>query len=43
MLGEKIETVVRDLPGTLSVFAERAVGGNYLDLRSIGGLLRVMG
>ncbi len=31
MLGEKIETVVRDLPGTLSVFAERAVGGNYLD------------
>ena len=30
-LGEKIETVVRDLPGTLSVFAERAAGGNYLD------------
>ncbi|MDE2697593.1 MAG: efflux RND transporter permease subunit, partial [Gemmatimonadota bacterium] len=31
VLGEKIETVVRDLPGTLSVFAERAAGGNYLD------------
>ncbi len=30
-LGERIETVIRDLPGTLSVFAERAVGGNYLD------------
>lgn len=30
-LGERIETVIRDLPGTLSAFAERAVGGNYLD------------
>ena len=30
-LGERIETVIRDLPGTLSVFAERVAGGNYLD------------
>jgi Cu(I)/Ag(I) efflux system membrane protein CusA/SilA len=31
MLGKQIESVVRDLPGTLSVFAERVAGGNYLD------------
>ncbi len=31
MLGEKIEAVVRGLRGTLSAFAERAAGGNYLD------------
>ncbi len=30
-LGEEIEAVLRDVPGTLSVFAERVVGGNYLD------------
>ena len=30
-LGEQIEKVIRDLPGTLSVFAERVAGGNYLD------------
>ena len=30
-LGERIEAVIRDLPGTLSVFAERVAGGNYLD------------
>ncbi len=30
-LGKKIEAVVRDIPGTLSVYAERVVGGNYLD------------
>ena len=30
-LGKQIEDVVRDLPGTLSVFAERVAGGNYLD------------
>ncbi len=30
-LGKQIEDVVRNLPGTLSVFAERVVGGNYLD------------
>ena len=30
-LGEEIEAVVRDIPGTLSVFSERTVGGNYFD------------
>ncbi len=30
-LGEKIEAVVRDLPGTLSVYSERVVGGYYFD------------
>ena len=30
-LGEKIEAVMRGLPGTLSAFAERVAGGNYLD------------
>ncbi len=31
-IGEEIEAVVRKVPGTLSAFAERAVGGNYLDI-----------
>jgi Cu(I)/Ag(I) efflux system membrane protein CusA/SilA len=30
-IGEQIETILRPEPGTLSVFAERVVGGNYLD------------
>ena len=30
-LGMEIEAVVREIPGTLSVYAERVVGGNYLD------------
>jgi Cu(I)/Ag(I) efflux system membrane protein CusA/SilA len=30
-LGEQIEAILRSEPGTLSVFAERVVGGNYLD------------
>jgi len=30
-IGERIEVAVRKVPGTLSAFAERAVGGNYLD------------
>jgi Cu(I)/Ag(I) efflux system membrane protein CusA/SilA len=30
-LGKEIEAVVRDIPGTLSVYSERVVGGNYLD------------
>ena len=30
-LGENVETVMRGVPGTASAFAERAVGGNYLD------------
>lgn len=31
-LGSRIEAVVRDIPGTLSAYAERVTGGNYLDL-----------
>jgi Cu(I)/Ag(I) efflux system membrane protein CusA/SilA len=30
-LGEQIEAILRNEPGTLSVYAERVVGGNYLD------------
>jgi Cu(I)/Ag(I) efflux system membrane protein CusA/SilA len=30
-LGERIESVVRGIPGTSSVYAERVMGGNYLD------------
>jgi len=30
-LAEETEAIIRDVPGTLSVFAERVVGGNYLD------------
>ena len=30
-VGEQIESLLRDEPGTLSVLAERVVGGNYLD------------
>ena len=30
-LGQQIEAVVRKVPGTLSVFSERVVGGYYLD------------
>ncbi|MDP6977589.1 MAG: CusA/CzcA family heavy metal efflux RND transporter [Myxococcota bacterium] len=30
-LGREIEATLRDLPGTLSVYSERVVGGNYLD------------
>lgn len=30
-IGERIEAILRDVPGTLSVYSERVVGGNYLD------------
>ncbi|OGR30680.1 MAG: cation transporter, partial [Desulfuromonadales bacterium GWC2_61_20] len=30
-LGEEVEAVVRQVPGTLSAIAERTVGGSYLD------------
>jgi Cu(I)/Ag(I) efflux system membrane protein CusA/SilA len=30
-LGEQVEAVVSTLPGTLSAYSERVVGGNYLD------------
>jgi len=32
-LGEEIEAVMREVPGTLSVYAERVTGGNFLDFR----------
>ena len=32
-LGQRIANVVRDIPGTVSVFPDKAVGGNYLDFR----------
>ncbi|MHA1568970.1 MAG: efflux RND transporter permease subunit, partial [Alphaproteobacteria bacterium] len=31
-VGEQIEAVVRGLPGTSSVYSERVVGGNYIDI-----------
>jgi Cu(I)/Ag(I) efflux system membrane protein CusA/SilA len=30
-VGREIESVMREVPNTLSVFAERVVGGNYID------------
>jgi len=30
-IGEKIEAVIREVPGTASVYAERVTGGNFLD------------
>ena len=30
-MGEKIEAVIREIPGTLSVYSERVTGGNFLD------------
>ena len=32
-VGREIEGVVRQVPGTLSVYAERVMGGNYLDFK----------
>ena len=32
-LGEKVEAILRDVPGTLSVYSERVTGGNFLDFR----------
>ena len=31
-LGKQVESVVRNVPGTLSAYAERVMGGNYLDI-----------
>ncbi len=31
-LGEHLESVIRDIPGTRSVFSERTTGGYYLDI-----------
>ena len=30
-IAEQIETIIRDVPGTSSVFAERVMGGNYIE------------
>ena len=30
-LGKEVEALIKNAPGTLSVFSERVVGGNYLD------------
>ena len=30
-LGKKVEALIKNVPGTLSVFSERVVGGNYFD------------
>ncbi len=30
-IGQELEAVMQEVPGTLSVYAERVVGGNYLD------------
>jgi Cu(I)/Ag(I) efflux system membrane protein CusA/SilA len=32
-VGEQVETVVREIPGTLSVYSERVTGGNFFDYR----------
>jgi Cu(I)/Ag(I) efflux system membrane protein CusA/SilA len=32
-LGREVEAVMRQVPGTLSVYAERVMGGNYLDFQ----------
>jgi Cu(I)/Ag(I) efflux system membrane protein CusA/SilA len=34
-VGEQIEAVLGPLPGTSSVYSERVVGGNYIDIRII--------
>ena len=31
-LGERIEAVVREIPGTASVYSERVTGGNFIDI-----------
>ncbi|MCB9764515.1 MAG: efflux RND transporter permease subunit [Alphaproteobacteria bacterium] len=32
-VGQQVEATLRDVPGTHSVFSERVVGGNYVDIR----------
>jgi len=32
-LGKQVEAVVKELPGTLSAYSERVMGGNYLDFK----------
>ena len=42
-LGKEVEQIVRQVPGTLSVYAERVTGGNYLDFRIDRNALAVYG
>ena len=42
-LGKEVERVVRQVPGTLSVYAERVMGGHYLDFRIDRDALAVYG
>ena len=42
-LGKEVERVVRRVPGTLSVYAERVMGGHYLDFRIDRDALAVYG
>ena len=42
-LGKEVEQIVRQVPGTLSVYAERVMGGNYLDFRIDRDALAVHG
>jgi len=32
-IAKEVEAAIRDVPGTLSVYAERVMGGNYLDFK----------
>jgi len=32
-LGEEVEAVMREVPGTLSVYSERVTGGNFMDFK----------
>jgi len=32
-LGKRIESLIRTIPGTLSVYSERVTGGNYIDFK----------
>lgn len=32
-IGKEVEAVIKKVPGTLSAYAERAVGGNYIDFK----------
>ncbi len=32
-IGKEIEKIIKDVPGTRSVYAERAAGGNYVDFK----------
>ncbi len=42
-LGKEVERIVRQVPGTTSVYAERVMGGHYLDFRIDRDALAVYG